>query len=60
MRIPLLDGRDFRPADQIAGAAMVNKAFVQEYFSGRSPIGQSFDMVPFGGNRLSFRVVGCR
>jgi hypothetical protein len=63
MRIPLLAGRDFRAGDQmpgvaIMGSAMVNDAFAKEYFGGGEPLGKSFDMVTFGGSRLSFRVVG--
>jgi predicted permease len=63
MQIPLLAGRDFRAGDQmpnstIVGSAIVNDAFVKEYFGGGDPIGKSFDMVTFGGARLSFRVVG--
>jgi hypothetical protein len=58
MRIPLLAGRDFRAGDQVPGSAIVNDAFAKEYFGGGDPIGKSFDMVTFGGSRLSFRVVG--
>ncbi len=58
MRIPLLAGRDFRTGDQMPRSAIVNDAFVKEYFGGGDPIGKSFDMVTFGGDRLSFRVVG--
>jgi predicted permease len=58
MRIPLLEGRDFRAGDQVPGSAIVNDAFAKEYFGGGDPIGKSFDMVTFGDSRLSFRVVG--
>jgi predicted permease len=58
MRIPLLAGKDFRAGDQMPGSAIVNDAFAREYFGGGDPIGKSFDMVTFGGSRLSFRVVG--
>ncbi len=58
MRIPLLAGRDFRAGDQVPGSAIVNDAFAKEYFGGGDPIGKAFDMVTFGGSRLSFRVVG--
>jgi putative ABC transport system permease protein len=58
MRIPLLEGRDFRASDQAPGSAIVNNAFAKEYFGGGDPTGKSFDMVTFGGGRLSFRVVG--
>ena len=42
MKIPLLDGRDFRPGDTYPGAALVNEAFAKEYFEGQNPVGQSF------------------
>jgi predicted permease len=50
MKIPLLEGRDFRPIDVTPGptdanpgVAIVNQAFVKEYFPGVYPIGRSFD-----------------
>jgi predicted permease len=43
LRIPLLAGRFFNDAEVMRAAhlAVVNEAFVKEYFSGRDPIGQS-------------------
>jgi putative ABC transport system permease protein len=58
MRIPLLDGRDFRASDRQPGVAIVNNAFAKEYFGGEDPVGKSFDMVSFSGDHISFRVVG--
>lgn len=58
MRIPLLEGRDFRAGDEMPGSAIVNDAFAREYFGGGDPLGKSFDMVTFGGSRAPFRVVG--
>jgi predicted permease len=58
MEIPLLDGRDFRASDRAPGSAIVNSAFVKEYLGSGASIGKSFDMVTFGGSRLSFRIVG--
>jgi hypothetical protein len=43
MKIPLLDGRDFRRSDLAPGAAIVNQAFAKEYFHGEDPVGRSFD-----------------
>jgi predicted permease len=42
MKIPLLDGRDFRPGDTTPGQAMVNQAFVNTFFDGQSAIGKTF------------------
>jgi predicted permease len=42
MKIPLVDGRDFRPQDVDPGAVIVNETFVKTYFNGENPIGKSF------------------
>jgi putative ABC transport system permease protein len=42
MKIPLLDGRDFRSSDTTPGEAMVNQAFVKTFFDGKNPIGKTF------------------
>jgi putative ABC transport system permease protein len=39
MKIPLISGRDFRPGDRSPGAAIVNEAFVKQFFSGARPLG---------------------
>ncbi len=48
MRIPLVDGRDFRLSDTYptgtnVGVAIVNEAFAKEYFQGENPVGKLFD-----------------
>jgi len=58
MRIPLLDGRDFRPSDAYPGMAIVNEAFAKQSFGGGNPTGKFFEMAPGGGPRLRFEVVG--
>jgi predicted permease len=58
MRIPLIDGRDFRPSDTYPGVAIVNETFARQYFNGENPVGRSFEMAPGGGPRLRFEVVG--
>jgi putative ABC transport system permease protein len=42
MKIPLLEGRDFRPGDTAPGQAIVNQAFVKTFFNGKNPIGKTF------------------
>jgi predicted permease len=42
MKIPLLDGRDFRLNDVDPGAAIVNETFVKTYYNGENPIGKTF------------------
>jgi hypothetical protein len=50
MRMPIIEGRDFRPGDRspgvddanrpIAGVAIVNETFARVYFDDKSPVGQ--------------------
>jgi predicted permease len=42
MRIPLVEGRDFRRDDISPGSAIVNLAFAKEYFHGEHPVGKTF------------------
>lgn len=44
LEIPFLEGRDFTEADEQGGppVGVVNKAFVDHYFPGESPIGRHF------------------
>jgi len=42
MKIPFIDGRDFRASDTSPGAAIVNETFAKQYFNGERPIGKSF------------------
>jgi putative ABC transport system permease protein len=53
MRIPLIDGRDFNPADTNPPAAIVNQAFAKQFFDGENPVGKSFE-----NERVRFQVVG--
>jgi predicted permease len=55
MKIPLIDGRDFRASDTYPSAAIVNEAFAKEYFHGENPVGKWFDRTG-PGNRCE--VVG--
>ena len=43
MKIPLLDGRDFRQSDIDPSVAIVNETFAKIFFNGESPIGKSFE-----------------
>ena len=42
MRIPLVEGRDFRPRDTTPGAAIVNQTFARQFFHGENPVGRWF------------------
>ena len=58
MKIPLIDGRDFRPGDTLPGVALVNRTFAKAYFNGEDPVGKPFEVVFSGGLRLRFEAVG--
>ncbi len=70
MRIGFVDGRDFRSGDvpprfpwqkesPRGGVAIVNQAFAQAYFDGRSPVGHSVDLVPDKDAVVPLQIVGC-
>lgn len=42
MKIPLLDGRDFRPEDVSPTVAIVNREFARQFFAGADPVGRRF------------------
>jgi putative ABC transport system permease protein len=58
MKIPLLEGRDFRPNDVYPGTAIVNQTFAKRYFDGTNPVGKSFETVGPVGERTRFQIVG--
>jgi predicted permease len=53
MKIPLRDGRDFRPDETTPGAAIVNETFAQEFFRGESVVGKNF-----ARGRKRYQIVG--
>jgi predicted permease len=53
MKIRLVEGRDFRPSDTSPGAALVNEAFVRQYFNRQPPLG-----ISFAKDDLRFTAVG--
>jgi predicted permease len=57
MRIPLLDGRDFRRGDSSPATAIVNQAFAKQYLGGGNPVGKTFELEASGG-RLTVEIVG--
>ncbi len=58
MRVPLLDGRDFRPGDVNPVVAIVNQAFAKQYFNGEDPVGKWFDRVDPAGGNSHYQIVG--
>ena len=57
MKIPLIDGRDFRDTDAHPGPAIVNQAFVKEYFPNENPIGKAFSKTNWNTRRLEIVAV---
>jgi hypothetical protein len=58
MKIPLLDGRDFRLSDGSPGFAIVNQTFAKTYLDGETPVGQTFELLMDEGRRLKYQIVG--
>ncbi|MGH9742675.1 MAG: ADOP family duplicated permease [Candidatus Acidiferrum sp.] len=58
MKIPLIDGRDFRPSDVQPGSAIINETFAKAYFDGVDPVGKTFDLSLDEGVRLPYQIVG--
>ena len=57
MKIPLLSGRDFRAGEASPGPAIINQAFVKQFFANPSPLGESFDMSAGPGAPVRMQVV---
>jgi predicted permease len=57
MKIPLLDGRDFRPNDTSPGAAIVNQEFARVFFRGENPVGKWFRRGGPAGN-MRYQIMG--
>jgi predicted permease len=58
MKIPFLDGRDFRREETYPNAAIVNRAFANQFFRGEDPVGKRFEMVASSGGRSSVEIAG--
>ena len=64
MRIPILEGRDFRPADvkdgffENGGVAIVNRRFATHFFKGASPIGKRLGWGTAPDTKLNIEIVG--
>ncbi|MGE5243782.1 MAG: ABC transporter permease [Betaproteobacteria bacterium] len=66
MKIPLLEGRDFRPADareirdsnDEPGVAIVNRRFAEHFFPGQSAIGRHLGWGSGPRSKLTIEIVG--
>ncbi len=58
MKIPFINGRDFRATDANPSVAIVNQAFAKQYFDGQDPTGKRFDRMDATGRRVAIEIVG--
>lgn len=58
MKIPILDGRDFRATETYPPAAIVNQTFANQYFNTENPVGKTFQTDDSSGTRVDFQIVG--
>lgn len=58
MKIPVVNGREFRADDADPGVAIVNRAFAREYFNGEDPVGKWFERLGAKSSRTHLQIVG--
>jgi predicted permease len=59
MKVPLVDGRDFRREETYPPAAIVNQAFANQFFDGADPVGKTIETVDGASlTRVGFQIVG--
>jgi predicted permease len=58
MRIPFMDGRDFRVGDTYPGVAIVSETFAKRFFGGKNPVGSWFERATDEGPRFRLQIVG--
>jgi putative ABC transport system permease protein len=58
MKIPLIDGRDFRNSDAYPNAAIVNETFARKFLHAGHPVGRFFEKASDDAKRDRMRVVG--
>ncbi|HLY41602.1 MAG TPA: ABC transporter permease [Terracidiphilus sp.] len=58
MKIPLLQGRDFRDSDAYPQAAVVNQTFARKFLHDEHPVGRFFEKASDDGTHQRMQVVG--
>jgi hypothetical protein len=58
MKIPLLEGRDFRESDSYPQAAIVNETFARKFLQDEHPVGRWFEKSSDDGSRERMQVLG--
>ena len=62
MKVPLLEGRDFRPGDAVdfekVQVAIVNRRFADHFFPGKSAVGKRIGFGGGPGTKLTIEIIG--
>src|SRR5580704_4094763 len=59
MKIPLIDGRDFRREETDPPVTIVNQAFANQFFDGADPVGKTMETIDGAtAKRVAFQIVG--
>ena len=58
MKIPLLEGRDFRESDSYPQAAIVNETFARKFLQDEHPVGRWFEKASDDASRERMQVLG--
>jgi predicted permease len=58
MKIPLLDGRDFRNIDAYPNVGIVNQTFARKFLNDEHPVGRYFEKASDDGKRDRMQVIG--
>jgi putative ABC transport system permease protein len=58
MKIPLIEGRDFRESDTYPDAGIINETFAREFLKDEHPVGRIFEKASDDGTRQHMRVIG--
>jgi putative ABC transport system permease protein len=58
MKIPLLEGRDFRESDSYPQAAIVNETFARKFLQDAHPVGRWFEKASDDASRERMQVLG--
>ncbi|MGJ5819844.1 ADOP family duplicated permease [Paludibaculum fermentans] len=58
MKIPLLNGREFRRNESNPDFAIVNEAFARRYFNGQDPVGRTLETSDAKGKHFTAQIVG--
>ena len=58
MKIPMIDGRDFRESDTYPDSAIINETFARTFLKEAHPVGRIFEKASDNGKRQPMRVIG--